>query len=225
MRTPRPSPARGVAGRRYGGGRRRGGGGLGRAGAFLSGLAFLLLTRELDGPLARGVFFRREAAGGRRCAGGARGWRRRGGPGFEQALFGRGRRGEVAGARIVGPGALGLDDHRLGSAVAEALLHRAGADRPGPARLQGQGRTAAGGGGVTAVVVLVAHALALLSGRTVRPNGSIKRRQRDKCPALRLLAPTLWKERTETGQPADIFGPSVGGSPRKEGGVYHILQP
>ena len=41
----------------------------------------------------------------------------------------------------------------------------------------------------------------------------------------RLLAPILRKERTEPRQAPDIFGPTLGGSPRKEGGVYHILQP
>ena len=41
----------------------------------------------------------------------------------------------------------------------------------------------------------------------------------------RLLAPILRKERTKTLQAPDIFGPTLGSSPRKEGGVYHILQP
>src|SRR4051794_41467339 len=71
------------------------------------------------------------------------------------------------------PGALGLDDHRLGTAMAEALLHRAGADRSGPAGLQGQGLASARGG-VAAVVVLVAHALALLTDRAVPAKRIIK---------------------------------------------------
>jgi hypothetical protein len=40
----------------------------------------------------------------------------------------------------------------------------------------------------------------------------------------RLLAPTLRKERAKARQPVDVLRPTIGGSPRKEGGVYHILQ-
>src|SRR6185312_5520425 len=152
--------------RRLGGRRRRGAGGRSGgfgAGAFLGagalgGLAFL---GEFDGALAGGALFGGEAV--LRRAGGARGGRRRG-PRLKQALFGRRGRSEVAAARLVRAGALGLDDHGLGTAVAEALLHRAGADRSGPAGLQGQGLAPAGGGSA-AVVVLVAHALALLVSR------------------------------------------------------------
>jgi hypothetical protein len=38
------------------------------------------------------------------------------------------------------------------------------------------------------------------------------------------LTPTLRKERTESGETLDVQRPTLGGSPRKEGGVYHILQ-
>src|SRR6185437_3076141 len=41
--------------------------------------------------------------------------------------------------------------------------------------------------------------------------------------ASRLLAPTLRKERAKARQPAGVLRPTIGGSPRKEGGVYHIL--
>src|SRR5206468_12217762 len=43
-------------------------------------------------------------------------------------------------------------------------------------------------------------------------------------PRLRLLAPTLRKERTEARDTLDIQGPALGPSPRKEGEVYHIFQ-
>ncbi len=79
---------------------------------------------------------------------------RRGGPepgrGSNTRFSAEDGRGKVARRRGVRAGALGLDDHSLGTAVAEALLHRAGADRSGPAGLQGQGLASAGRGGVTA---------------------------------------------------------------------------
>src|SRR5665811_2103311 len=61
---------------------------------------------------------------------------------------------------------LGLHHHGLGSSVAEALAHRAGADGA-LAGLQRQGRTPAGAG--TVVVVFVAHSLALLGADVDRP--------------------------------------------------------
>src|SRR6185295_3060810 len=123
---------------------------------------------------------------------------------------------------------LGLDDHRLGPAMAEALLHRARADRAALPRLEGQGLASARGG-VSAVVVLVAHALALLTaGRIPAISNQLnvtKQRRVSRLPLrlVRLLAPILRKERTEPAQSPDIFGPTLGSSPRKEGGVYHIL--
>ena len=42
-------------------------------------------------------------------------------------------------------------------------------------------------------------------------------------PHLRLLAPTLRKERAKTRQPFDVQSPPGGAWPRKEGEVYHIL--
>ena len=127
---------------------------------------------SVDGALARGAFL-----GGEPVVGRARGTRRgrRRGARLEQALLSRGGRSQVAAARDGGARALGLDDHRLGTAVAEALLHRAGADRSGPTGLEGQGLAPAGGGG-TAVVVLVAHALALLVGRRIRPKDRLSNR-------------------------------------------------
>src|SRR5690606_5579700 len=144
------------------------GGGLGLgagaffAGALLGGLAKLVLTGELDGALASLLLGARQAAGLRRrralTAGRSRAARR-----VVAALGGR-RAGEISLRRRMGTRALGLHHHRLGPTVAEALLHRARADRTCAAGLQAQGRASAGGGG-SAVVVLVAHALALLSGR------------------------------------------------------------
>ncbi len=50
-----------------------------------------------------------------------------------------------------------------------------------------------------------------------------KRRDFGSRSPLRLLAPTLRKERAKARQPMSVLRPTLGGSPRKEGGVYHIL--
>src|SRR5690606_5407721 len=75
-------------------------------------------------------------------------------------------------ARARADAALGLDDHGLGSAVAEALLHGAGRNRSRLARPQAQRRAGPRGGGgravlrlaVGLVVVLVAHPVAFTRG-------------------------------------------------------------
>ena len=111
--------------------------------------------------------------------------------------------------------------------MAEALLHRPCADRARTAGLKGQGRASARG---SAVIFVVAHALALLAGRMSRPSSNrpnrYDARNRKVPPASsRLLAPTLWKERAKPRQAPDFQRPAIGGTPRKEGGVYHILGP
>ncbi len=148
-----------VSGLGGGGGRSGLGAGALFAGLLLGGLAGLMLASQFDGALAGALLVGRQARSVARGRGRTwRGGRRR----REGALLGRGRRGEITRRRGVGARALGLHDHRLGAAVAEALLHRARADRTGPTGLEGQGSSPAGG---SAVVVLVAHALALTYGR------------------------------------------------------------
>ena len=178
------SRRRGGRGRRFrrlGGGRSSsagGGVGLG-AGTFftrtlLSGLTGLMLARQFDGALTGALLFSREA---RAVAGRALRRTRRGGRRREGALLGRRRRGEIARRRIVRPLAFGLHDHGLGAAVAEALLHRARADRSSPTGLEGQGSSPARG---PAVVVLVAHALALPTGRDGPDHGHFNSSRRAK---------------------------------------------
>ena len=141
---------------------------------LLSGLTGLMLTRQFDGALAGPLLFSRQVRVVARgtLRGAWRGGRRR-----EGALLGRRRRGEIARRRIVRPLAFGLHDHGLGAAVAEALLHRARADRSSPTGLEGQGSSPARG---PAVVVLVAHALALLTGRDGPDHGHFNSSRRAK---------------------------------------------
>ena len=136
----------------------------GFAGAF-SFAAYLVeargFQRALAGAQLLGGQVQIGAAGGRarrRRAGGAR----RGRLGVEhRALFGRRRTAQGAGRRRVDPSPLGLHHHRLGTPVAEALLHRSGAHRAAGAGLQRQGRAATGVSAIL-IVVRVAHPLALL---------------------------------------------------------------
>src|SRR5581483_5907268 len=91
-----------------------------------------------------------------RIAGRRRRFARRRGPAADVeggTLLGGGGRGEVGRRRRADATVLGLDHYGLGATVAEALLHRAGADRAG-ARLQRQG------GPSRPVFILVRHALA-----------------------------------------------------------------
>ncbi len=111
------------------------------------GLAFLLLPRQFDGPLAGASFILGQAMRrrgfarllGRADRGRGRGTAHvecRGGPSIRR-MTGRGRHG-----RFDAP-ALGLNHHCLGAAMAEALLHHPGADRTAGARLQRQRRAGA----------------------------------------------------------------------------------
>jgi hypothetical protein len=141
-------------GRRLGGGL-RGGGGLGGGftsrgflarGAGVSGGACvaccgLVFASRFDGALASAHLVLRQTAGRTTAATGAL-RRTRLERGVVSAL-GRRRRGQVAGRRGVRTRPLGFDHHRLGAAVAEALLHDAGAHRA-LTGLQRDGRSPAG---------------------------------------------------------------------------------
>jgi len=169
-----------------GGGFGGGGGGFGGGGASLGGAAFgrlalLLLAGGLDGALTGDHLALRQAAGGSAALAAALGRLRT--RRFALAALGRRRRGQVAGRRRVRTHALGFNHHRLGAAVAEALLHDAGADRP-LTGLQRDGRSPAGVGTRPTVFVLVAHALACTSAGGSRPKTvrSIRERGLDVLP-------------------------------------------
>jgi len=135
-------------------------------------LAFLLSARGFNDALSGAHLFGREIQIGlKRLLGtrrtrllrtsGLRGW----------AALGLNRRRRRPAWRTVDPAALGLHDHRLGPAMAEALLHRACTDRARTG-LQRQGSPAAGlavrlagrtVGTVVFIVVRVVHPLALLT--------------------------------------------------------------
>jgi hypothetical protein len=119
------------------------------AGARLafSGLAFLLLPSQFNSALPGASFILGQAMrgggfarllrrSGRSLGRGTSHIKRGGGPPVGR-MTGRGshRRFDAA--------ALGLNHHRLGAAMAEALLHHAGADRAAGARLQRQRRAGA----------------------------------------------------------------------------------
>ncbi len=131
---------------------------LGFVGGALRRLTVLVLASRLDGALAGAHLVLRQTAS--RIAATRRLGRTRlvGRP-----ALGRGRRGQVTGRRGVRTCPLGFDHYRLGAAVAEALLHHAGAHRA-LAGLQCDGRAPTWGAGPT-VIVLVAHALACTSAR------------------------------------------------------------
>ena len=94
------------------------------AGFGFGDLSRLLLTRLLDHPLAGSQLFRREVAITRRtCGSGGWGWC------GKNTLFGRGRRSKISLRSRMRTRTFGLYDHRLGSTMAEALLHRACANR------------------------------------------------------------------------------------------------
>ena len=173
------------------------------------------------------------------------GWRRRPAP---AARRGRGaawrRRARRASRRPTAPPdaaagragrvdapALGLDHHGLGPAMAEALLHRAGADGA-LARLQLRGARPPGFRPLSLSFASLMRSLySLACAREDRrldsvhsidePDGDGRMAAR---PFLGLLAPTLRKERTETRKSLDIGCPALGASSRKEDDVYHISQ-
>lgn len=121
----------------------------------------LLLAGVLDGAASRLHLALRQAA---RIAGRRRRRRRLAlRPGLRLHLEGRTRLLGRGGGNALAP-ALGLDDHGLGPAVAEALAHSAGLDRARRTGLQGQRRPTALRRllAVVVVVVRVAHSLALL---------------------------------------------------------------
>jgi hypothetical protein len=135
-------------------------------------LAFLFSARGFNDALTGAHLFGREIQiglkrllGTRRTRflrmGGLRGW----------AALGLNRRRRRPAWCTVDTAALGLNDHRLGPAMAEALLHRACTDRT-RSGLQRQGSPAAGlavrlagrtVGTVVFIVVRVVHPLALLT--------------------------------------------------------------
>ena len=235
----RAAAGAGAAARRRGGGGRAGGGaaaarggGLGAARASSAAARSAAWRSLRRASIAR---WRAARSSAERPSVGRAGGARRGGAAararLEQALLGgrRARRG-CRPRRHVRCARAWSRPPRSWTAVAEALLHRAGADRSARAGLQGQGRASAGAAVRPLLFSSLMRSLYSTAGRGSRPTASHvhmpKRAETSSRPAspLRLLAPTLRKERTEARQPLDVLRPAIGASPRKEGGVYHILQ-
>jgi hypothetical protein len=126
----------------------------------LRGGALLLFPREFDGALPCAPFILGQpSGGGRRCRRLVHGDRRRRRSRFDGrcAAFGHAERDR----RGVRASALGLDDHRLRPAMAEALLHDPRTDGAANAAwFQGQRGATTGNWGLPIAIVVVRHALA-----------------------------------------------------------------
>lgn len=132
--------------------------GAGFRGGAIGGLTGLSLAGGVDNALTGAQFFLRKTTGGTAARRRAALRLLRAGRGAVLATLCRRRRGKIAGRGRVGPRPLGFHNHRLGPAVAEALLHDPSAHRALTGLQRDRGSSAG-----SAVFVLVAHALACTS--------------------------------------------------------------